>query len=182
MYDSGGLRQVRNSKEVFRVSKLTPVVTCSILICSDRCFRGEREDKTGPVLKETLERLGYHVHDVKVVPDELDVIVGQLKEWVRLGIDLIVTSGGTGVGPRDVTPEATLQVIEREIPGMSFAALMLSLQKTPHAVLSRAKAGVAGTTLIINLPGSTKGAQEIIEYLDPALKHAVPIIHGEVIE
>jgi len=76
----------------------------------------------------------------------------------------------------------SIKVIEREIPGMSFAALMLSLQKTPHAVLSRAKAGVAGTTLIINLPGSTKGAQEIIEYLDPALKHAVPIIHGEVIE
>jgi len=78
----------------------------------------------------------------------------------------------------DVTPEATLQVIEREIPGMSFAALMLSLQKTPHAVLSRAKAGVAGTTLIINLPGSTKGAQEIIEYLDPALKHAVQSYMG----
>jgi len=85
MYDSGGLRQVRNSKEVFRVSKLTPVVTCSILICSDRCFRGEREDKTGPALKETLERLGYHVHDVKVVPDELDVIVDQLKEMGTSG-------------------------------------------------------------------------------------------------
>jgi molybdenum cofactor synthesis domain-containing protein len=79
------------------------------------------------------------VHDVKVVPDELDVIIGQLKEWVRLGMDLIITSGGTGVGPRDVTPEATMKVVEREIPGMSFAALMLSIQKTPHAVLSRAK-------------------------------------------
>jgi len=164
------------------VSETAQLVTCCVLICSDRCFSGERQDRTGPVLKETLERLGYQVLDLKVVPDDLEVIADQLRKWVEMGVDLIVTSGGTGVGPRDVTPEATLQVIDKEIPGISQAALVLSLQKTPHAVLSRAKAGVSGKTLIVNLPGSTKGAQEIIEQLDPALKHAVPIIHGQVIE
>ncbi|NPV88511.1 MogA/MoaB family molybdenum cofactor biosynthesis protein [Coprothermobacteraceae bacterium] len=156
--------------------------TCCILICSDRSFRGERDDKTGPVLKETLERLGYDVLKVEVVPDEIDAISSKLVEWADQGVNLIVTSGGTGVGPRDVTPEATGSILEREIPGLPQAALWFSLQRSPNAALSRAKAGIRKRTLIVNLPGSPKGAVEIAEFLDKPIKHAIPIINGQVIE
>jgi molybdenum cofactor synthesis domain-containing protein len=153
-----------------------------ILICSDRASKGEREDKTGPLLDSTAHKLGYSVFELKVVPDERKVISDQIKTWASKGVDLIITSGGTGVGPRDVTPEATLDVVEKEIPGLPLMALIFSLQKTPHAALSRAKAGVIGQTIVVNLPGSPSGAQEIFELIDPALKHAIPIVHGQVIE
>ncbi|WP_018962912.1 MogA/MoaB family molybdenum cofactor biosynthesis protein [Coprothermobacter platensis] len=157
-------------------------LSCCILICSDRSFRGEREDKTGPLLVAKAEELGYAVKELRILPDERQLIAEQIRRWCELPVDLILTSGGTGVGPRDVTPEATMDVVDREIPGIPLMALMFSLKSTPNAALSRAKAGVIQQTIVVNLPGSPNGASDIFQLIDPALKHAIPIVHGQIIE
>ena len=152
----------------------------AIVTVSDRCSAGTREDLTGSKLREVLVQEGYDVVDVRVVPDEMDKITEALRFLCDvLRCDLVVTNGGTGVSPRDVTPEATKQVIEREIPGMAEAMRHESLKKTPHAMLSRAVVGIRGSTLIVNLPGSPKGALENFMAIKAAIPHALEKIHGD---
>ncbi len=150
-----------------------------VLTLSDKGARGEREDESGRILREMVAPLGS-VERYQVIPDDQDIIVRTLVEWVdREGLDLILTTGGTGLTPRDVTPEATARVIEREVPGMAEAMRMASMSKTPHAMLSRALAGVRRSTLIINLPGSPKGVRENLEVVFPALDHALAKLKGD---
>jgi len=150
-----------------------------VLTLSDKGARGEREDESGRVLGEMVASLGAVVR-YEVIPDEEELIVETLVQWVdRDGLDLILTTGGTGLTARDVTPEATARVIEREVPGMAEAMRMESLRKTPHAMLSRALAGVRRCTLIINLPGSPRGVRENLEVVLPALGHALAKLKGD---
>jgi molybdenum cofactor synthesis domain-containing protein len=152
----------------------------AIITVSDRGARGEREDRSGQVLSERMLQEGFQVICRVVVPDETDVISRELLRCVeeeRVG--LIVTTGGTGVTSRDVTPEATLAVVERTVPGMAEAMRAASLSKTPHAMISRAIVGIRNTTLIVNLPGSPKGAIENLEVILPALPHALEKIQGD---
>ncbi len=151
----------------------------ALLIVSDRAAKGVRPDATGPALKIRLEEAGFLVRSFRVVPDDPEIIVAALRGWVFDDrINLILTSGGTGLGPRDVTPEATLTVIERRVPGLEEAMRRVSFEITPNAMLSRAVAGTAGTSLIINLPGSPKGALENLEVVLPALGHAIELLLG----
>lgn len=156
------------------------MLRAGILTVSDRSSQGLREDSSGPELGDMLRSHGIDVLWVEVCPDEEDEIRRILIKWADdNGADLILTTGGTGLSPRDVTPEATAAVVTRLIPGMAEAMRAASLEKTPHAMLSRAVAGVRGRTLIINLPGSPKGARENLEAVMPALHHAVAKIQGD---
>ncbi len=151
----------------------------AILICSDRASQGLRPDRAGVALAEALKSAGWAVAAPEILPDSKT----RIAEWLRLkaesgSCDLIITSGGTGVAPRDVTPEATLQVIEKRVPGIEEAMRAASLKITPHAMLSRAVAGIAGKTLIVNLPGNPQGALENLEVILPALPHAVALLRG----
>jgi len=151
----------------------------AILTLSDKGSRGERVDGSGPALAAWLTERGVQVVQTRVIADELDQIVAVLTEWADAdAADLILTTGGTGVSPRDVTPEATLQVVERIIPGLGELMRIKSLEKTPMASLSRAVAGIRRQTLIINLPGSPRGAVENLEAVWPTLDHAVEKIRG----
>lgn len=151
-----------------------------ILTLSDKGSQGEREDLSGAAIRELLDPAVFAVPEYAVIPDEHETIVATLVEWVDAKqLDLVLTTGGTGVAPRDVTPEATRAVIEREVPGMAEAMRWASLQKTPHAVISRAVAGIRRQTLIVNLPGSPKAARENLEALLPALPHAIEKIKGD---
>lgn len=149
-----------------------------ILTVSDRSYGGEREDLSGPLIRElVVERLGAKVELEAVVPDEFNIIKGTLIVWVdEVGLDLILTTGGTGFAPRDVTPEATKAVIEREAPGLAEAMRAESLKITPHAMLSRAVAGIRGRSLIINLPGSPKAVRENLETILPSLCHGLELL------
>ena len=152
----------------------------AIVTVSDRGASGEREDLSGIALLEKLEQDGYHVAERIVVPDERPEIEKALMRYSdKTGVALIVTTGGTGVAPRDVTPDATLAVVDRQVPGMAEAMRAGSLAKTPHAMISRAVVGIRGKTLIVNLPGSPKGAVENLEFILPALKHALKKIQGD---
>ncbi len=155
-------------------------MTSAIVTISDRGSKGEREDVSGDKIEERLRKEGFTVLHRAIIPDEADIISDTLialsdKEQFAL----IVTTGGTGVSPRDVTPEATLRVVERTLPGMAEAMRASSLLKTPHAMISRAVVGIRGATLIINLPGSPKGALENLEVVLPALPHALGKIQGD---
>lgn len=153
--------------------------TFGVLTLSDKGSRGEREDTSGPYLLKTFSGLGYIQKAYAVIPDQVEGIVTTLISWVDEDkVDLILTTGGTGVAPTDVTPEAMGEVLEKEIPGMAEAMRAESLKKTPHALLSRGKAGIRGRSLIINLPGSERAARENIEVLLPALAHALDKIQG----
>jgi len=151
-----------------------------ILTVSDRSSRGEREDASGPALSRWLEKRGVKTGRLEIVPDEGDRIAAVLRNWAdEEEFELILTTGGTGVSPRDVTPEATLKVVERTIPGFGERMRSRSLEKTPMAILSRAVAGVRKRSLIINLPGSPKGAVENLEAVWDAVPHAVEKIRGD---
>lgn len=151
-----------------------------IITVSDRGARGEREDGSGPEIARLIQSMGMEIVGRQVIPDEKEVISQALINWSDAEkTDLILTTGGTGVSPRDVTPEATREVIEREIPGMAEAMRRQSMIVTPHAMISRALVGIRGRTLIINLPGSPKGARENLNVLLPALTHAIEKIKGD---
>ena len=152
----------------------------AILTLSDKGYRGERVDQSGPALVQWLEARGVATVRSLVIPDDFTTIAATLQEWADGDLaELILTTGGTGVSPRDVTPEATLQVVERIIPGIGELMRTRSLGKTPMAALSRAIAGIRGRTLIINLPGSPKGAVENLEAVWQVIGHAVEKIRGD---
>ena len=150
-----------------------------ILTVSDRGARGEREDVSGKIIAEMLAGISIEVAAYDIVPDEEDRIAAKILEYVDVrNLDLVITTGGTGVSPRDVTPEATRRVMDREIAGMAEAMRQESARKTPHAMLSRAVAAIRRQSLIINLPGSPKGARENLQAILPALEHALEKIKG----
>ncbi|KAL0969742.1 hypothetical protein UPYG_G00231680 [Umbra pygmaea] len=161
-------------------------IRVGILTVSDSCFRNLAEDRSGVNLKDLvqdLSLLGGIVSSYKIVPDEIDEIKETLVDWCdEKELNLILTTGGTGFAPRDVTPEATREVIEREAPGMALAMLMGSLQVTPLGMLSRPVCGIRGKTLIINLPGSKKGSQECFQFILPALPHAIDLLRDAVVK
>ena len=155
-------------------------IRAAVLTISDKGSRGERVDTSGPDVRELLEQAGITVVHSEIIPDEQEGISrGLITCCDEMCCDLIVTTGGTGVGPRDVTPEATRSVIERELPGFGEAMRMESLKITPHAVISRALAGIRKHCLIINLPGSPKAARENLNTVLPALAHAIAKIQGD---
>jgi molybdopterin adenylyltransferase len=152
----------------------------AILTLSDRCSTGEREDGSGPALRGWLEERGVTVTCTEVIPDDAPLISEKLSEWADSDrFDLILTTGGTGVSPRDVTPEATERIVDRLLPGFGEVMRMESLKKTPNAMISRAVAGIRKQTLIINLPGSPRGATECIGFVWAAVPHAVEKIQGD---
>ena len=155
-------------------------IRAAIITLSDKGSKGEREDESGRVIREMISGIGAVVEHYEILPDEKELIVETLRRLSGSGeSDLIITTGGTGVAPRDVTPEATLAVIERELPGMAEAMRAESLKKTPHAMISRAVAGIAKQTLIVNLPGSPKAVRENLAVILPAITHAVEKIKGD---
>ena len=150
-----------------------------ILTISDRGAGGGYEDKSGPLAAQTIaEQTAWTIERTGIIPDEFDAITRTLVEWCDAGLDLILTSGGTGFAPRDITPEATRAVIEREAAGIAEALRAESLRLTRHAMLSRAVAGMRGGTLIINLPGNPKAVRENLEVLLPVLPHALDLLTG----
>ncbi len=150
-----------------------------ILTVSDKGSRGEREDRSGPAVREIMEAMGAEAARSLIIPDDREKISRILIDWSDEGLDLILTTGGTGFSPRDWTPEATKAVIEREAPGISEAIRRAGMEKTPAAMLSRAVSGIRKSTLIINLPGSEKGARESLEAVRETLPHGIEILKGE---
>jgi molybdopterin adenylyltransferase len=164
------------------VAENTCKYKAAVITVSDKGAAGEREDTSGAVVRDILEGAGIEVVRREIVPDEANVLSELMVALCDEGVDLIVTTGGTGVSPRDVTPEATLAVIEKEIPGMAEAMRAESLKVTPHAMISRAVCGLRVGTLIINLPGSPRGAQENLEVVMPAVPHTLDVAGGRVSE
>lgn len=159
------------------------MIEVGILTISDKGARGEREDQSGKVIEEIVKKIEGEVKYYRIIPDEEEIIQDELVKAVdKLHLDLILTTGGTGLGKRDVTPEATLAVIEKEVPGISEIIRSESFKKTDRAILSRGVAGIRKKSLIINLPGSPKGVKESLEIILKALPHGIEIIKGEITE
>lgn len=155
-------------------------IHAGVITISDKGFRGEREDKSGQEIIAMLKDAGIDVACIKIIPDEKDQIRETLIDFAdKKNLALIVTTGGTGVSPRDVTPDATLEVIDKEVPGMAEAMRQASAAITPHAMISRAVVGIRGRSLIVNLPGSPKAVRENLAVILPALPHAVEKIKGD---
>ena len=151
----------------------------AIVTASDKGSRGQREDVSGQVVKEILEKNGYTVVQQMILPDERQLLADEMRRLCAEQVDLILTTGGTGFSPRDWTPEATLDVVERQVPGIPEAMRMNSLQITKRAMLSRAVAGICQQTLIINLPGSPKAVRENLEFIVTELAHGLEILRGQ---
>jgi len=154
------------------------MITVAVLTLSDKGSKGERDDKSGPLISELLQRIGAEVKSYDILPDEKDLIKEKLIQYSRQ-VDLIITTGGTGLAPRDVTPDATLEIIEKEVPGIAEAMRLEGLKKTNRAMLSRAVAGVRGKCLIVNLPGSPKAVRESLEAIIEVIPHAVEKLKGD---
>jgi molybdenum cofactor synthesis domain-containing protein len=151
-----------------------------IITVSDKGSQGKREDKSGPAIAEMLAGAAIDIKHTLIIPDEVDQIQKAIIQFADVEkLDVILTTGGTGVSPRDLTPDATLKVIDKEVPGMAEAMRYASMKITPHAMISRAVAGIRGRSLIINLPGSPKGAKENLAAVLPALQHAIEKIRGD---
>ncbi len=154
-----------------------------IFTISDKAWQGQRSDESSKAIRDSLSVLNSRVVKCEVIPDEVDIIASKLAEWADEGsVDVILTTGGTGLGPRDVTPEATLSIVDKVVPGFAEMMRTQTFGITPLSVLSRAVAGVRRECLIINLPGSPKAVRECLEVILPAIPHAVEIIKGEVTE
>ncbi len=154
-----------------------------ILTISDKGSCGERQDVSGPAIRDSLVGVGASVERYEIVPDEVPVIAARLRAWAdEERLDLILTTGGTGLAPRDVTPEATLSVVSKLVPGLTEAMRAETFKIAPTAILSRAVAGVRGSSLIVNLPGSPKAVRECLAVILPVLPHAVAIIKGDITE
>jgi molybdopterin adenylyltransferase len=154
-----------------------------IITISDKASQGKRADKSGPTIKESFAPLDCELVRYEVIPDEKDIIAKKLAQWADEGnMDIILTTGGTGLAPRDVTPEATLSIVDKEVPGLAEMMRVKSFAITPNAMLSRAVAGMRKECLIINLPGSPKAVAECLEVIMPVLSHAVDVIKGRVPE
>ncbi|MDP3297935.1 MAG: MogA/MoaB family molybdenum cofactor biosynthesis protein [Thermodesulfovibrionia bacterium] len=151
--------------------------TVAVLTLSDKGAKGKRKDESGPLIGKIIKKIGGKIISYDILPDEKALIKRKLLSLCNK-VDLILTTGGTGPSPRDVTPEATLEIITREIPGIPEAMRYKGLRKTPHAMISRAVAGVKGKTLIINLPGSPSAVKENLEVILPVLPHAIEKIKG----
>jgi molybdenum cofactor synthesis domain-containing protein len=159
------------------------MLNAGILTVSDKGTTGERQDTSGKVIEDCLSQLNCRTVKYEIIPDEMDIIARKLTEWADGGgLDIILTTGGTGLSQRDVTPDATLSVVDKVIPGFGEAMRAGIFSVTPMAILSRAVAGVRGKCLIINLPGSPKAVKECLEVVLPTIPHAVEIIKGEVTE
>ena len=154
-----------------------PGFKVAILTASDEGAAGRRADRSGKMIAESVEKAGWNVVAQEITPDERAIISEQLREWADGGeVDLIVTTGGTGVGPRDVTPEATLDVAERLVPGMAEQMRAQTVAKTPMAMVSRQVVAIRGHTLIINLPGNPRGVEECLDVLTPVLPHTLLVL------
>ena len=161
--------------------KIIPNLRVAILTLSDKSYQGTREDKSGPAIARALEGKAQVIAQ-EILPDDKEMIQAKLIEYAREKIDVVFTTGGTGFAPRDVTPEATMSVIDREAPGIAEAIRAASLRVTPKAMLSRGVAGILDRTLIINFPGSPKAALECLEVFLPAMDHAVETLRGDAYE
>jgi molybdenum cofactor synthesis domain-containing protein len=161
-----------------RAERLPDDATARVITVSDRSHRGFRPDTSGPLLSELLAAQGFALIAVVVVPDEQDAIEAALRSAIDERIDLVVTTGGTGLTPRDVTPEATRRVIDREAPGLAEALRQYRRDELPTTILSRAVAGIAGSTLVVNLPGSTGGVKDGAAVLAPVIGHAIAQLRG----
>jgi len=151
-----------------------------VLTLSDKGSQGLRKDESGEIVAAMLEEQGFPVLNKKIIPDDLELVVATLVEWVdKDRLSLIITSGGTGLSPTDVTPQAMEKVIDFQVPGMAESMRAASMKKTPHAMISRAMAGVRKNCLIINVPGSPKGARENLSVVLPALNHALSKLAGD---
>ena len=157
------------------------MITVAVITLSDKGSKGEREDASGPLIQSMLKSIAAEIKYTDIMPDEKDLIKAKLIQYSDK-VDLILTTGGTGLSPRDVTPEATLKVIDREVPGIAEAMRAAGLKKTNRAMLSRAVAGVRGRALIINLPGSPKAVQENLEVILDVIPHAIEKIQGDTSE
>lgn len=155
------------------------MIRARVITCSDAASNGQREDRSGPAVRDLLQANGYSVDPIVVVPDEIDVIGGAILHAVDKGARLVVTTGGTGVGPRDFTPEATMRVCERTVPGFGELMRAESLKKTPMAALSRAQACTRGPALVVNVPGSVAGAVENLEAVMHLIPHALQLLAGD---
>ena len=154
--------------------------SASVLVASDRCSKGEREDKSGPVIKEVLENAGYLVTGITLLPDDEEGLYKALCQLADIQKpDVIFTSGGTGFSPRDMMPEATKRAASKDAPGIAEALRAYSMTITPRAMLSRAASVIRNKTLIINMPGSPKAGKECLEYILPVLEHGIPVLRGE---
>ena len=158
------------------------MLTARVITCSDAASRGERVDRSGPAVRDLLTSSGAAVDDVIVVPDDMQAIAAQIELAIDSGIRLVATTGGTGVSPRDITPEATMTVCDRVIPGFGELMRLRSLEKTPMASLSRAQAATRGKTLVINLPGSPKAAIENLQAVLHLIPHALELLSGDRVE
>ncbi len=154
--------------------------SAGIITVSDKGSQGKRQDLSGPAIAEMLAGAAIHIKKTLIIPDEVDQIQQAIIQFADIEkLDLILTTGGTGVSPRDLTPDATIKVLDKEMPGMAEAMRYASMKITPHAMISRAVAGIRGRSLIINLPGSPKGATENLAVVLPAVRHAIEKIQGD---
>ncbi|TRZ50758.1 MAG: MogA/MoaB family molybdenum cofactor biosynthesis protein [Dehalococcoidia bacterium] len=159
------------------------MLNLGILTISDKGWRGQRGDESGEAVRDSLSLLDNRVIKYEIVPDEVDIIASKLAQWADEGsVDIILTTGGTGLSPRDVTPEATLSIVDKVVPGLTEAMRAQTFKVTPFAILSRAVAGIRGKCLIINLPGSPKAVGECLGVILPVIPHAMEIVTGEVTE